>query len=235
MIEKSEQSQCSEDGHHLMVIPSEPSPAYSMSSTPWRDPEPGEAPWKSQSWAGDIRDLEGQLKELQAEYEGYVDRAQKYVLMQMEEMERLAKETQRLHEELDTAKKVNDIEKMQRQNALTLIDAAKRELCIPTSNYNSKTSFMRVLATLGFSRPFEISSLGTWWYQTCGISIDALTSAARIGFEYYLGEAEQSPDERIDHLVTASLENGPYWPVSVINNDTIAERLQPIFGEAHVE
>lgn len=72
--------------------------------------------------------------------------------MQMEEMERLAKEIRRLHEELDTAKKVNDIEKMQRQNALTLIDAAKRELCIPTSNYNSKTSFMRVLATLGFSR-----------------------------------------------------------------------------------
>ncbi|KAK0374449.1 hypothetical protein CMEL01_00131 [Colletotrichum melonis] len=152
MIEKLEQSPCSEDGHQIIVVPSEPSPAYSMSSTPWRDPEPGEAPWKSQSWAGDIRDLEDQLKELQAEYEGYVARAQKYVLMQMEEMERLAKEIRHLHQELDTAKKVNDIEKMQRQNALTLIDAAKRELGVPTSNYNSKTSFMRVLATLGFSR-----------------------------------------------------------------------------------
>lgn len=72
--------------------------------------------------------------------------------MQMEEMKKLAKEIQRLNEELDTAKKFNDVEKMQRQNALTLIDAAKRELGMPTSNYDSKTSFMRVLAMLGFSR-----------------------------------------------------------------------------------
>lgn len=66
MLDKSEQSSCSEDGHQIMVVSSEPSAAYSMSSTPWRDPEPGEALWKGQSWAGDIRDLEDQLKELQA-------------------------------------------------------------------------------------------------------------------------------------------------------------------------
>ncbi|UQC85822.1 uncharacterized protein CLUP02_11321 [Colletotrichum lupini] len=194
MIEKTEQSPCSEDGHQIIVVPSEPSPAYSMSSTPWRDPEPGEAPWKSQSWAGDIRDLEDQLKELQAEYEGYVARAQKYVLMQMEEMERLAKEIRHLHQELDTAKKVNDIEKMQRQNALTLIDAAKRELGVPTSNYNSKTSFMRVLATLGFSR-----------------------------------------HEPIHHLVTACFDNDMYYPVPLIKNDRIAERLQSMLSEAYAE
>ncbi|EXF76202.1 hypothetical protein CFIO01_03595 [Colletotrichum fioriniae PJ7] len=152
MLDESEQSSCSEDGHQIMVVSSEPSPAYSMSSTPWRDPEPGEALWKGQSWAGNIRDLEDHLKQLQAEYDGYVDRAQKYVLMQMEEMKKLAKEVQRLNEKLDTAKRVNDVEKVQRQNALTLIDAAKRELGMPTSNYDSKTSFMRVLAMFGFSR-----------------------------------------------------------------------------------
>ncbi|KAK1719416.1 uncharacterized protein BDZ83DRAFT_654807 [Colletotrichum acutatum] len=152
MLDKPEQSPCSEDGHQIMVVPSESSPAYSMSSTPWRVPEPGEALWKSQSWAGDIRDLEDKLKQLQAKYEAYVDCAQSYVLMQMGEINRLGKEIQSLTEELDTAKKVNDIEKMQRQNAITLIDAAKRELGMPPSNYDSKTSFMRVLATLGFSR-----------------------------------------------------------------------------------
>ncbi|KAJ0327481.1 hypothetical protein COL5a_005860 [Colletotrichum fioriniae] len=130
-----------------------------MSSTPWRDPEPGEALWKGQSWAGDIRDLEDQLKELQAEYDGYVDRAQKYVLMQMEEMKKLAKEIQRLNEELDTAKKFNDVEKMQRQNALTLIDAAKRELAIEM----------------------------TWWYQGRDPSVDA--KATRKGFDSYLVSA----------------------------------------------
>ncbi|KAJ0303158.1 hypothetical protein COL516b_006669 [Colletotrichum fioriniae] len=103
--------------------------------------------------------------------------------MQMEEMKKLAKEIQRLNEELDTAKKFNDVEKMQRQNALTLIDAAKRELGMPTSNYDSKTSFMRVLAMLGFSRPIEM----TWWYQGRDPSVDA--KATRKGFDSYLVSA----------------------------------------------
>ncbi|KAJ3938334.1 uncharacterized protein N0V96_011579 [Colletotrichum fioriniae] len=104
--------------------------------------------------------------------------------MQMEEMKKLAKEIQRLNEELDTAKKFNDVEKMQRQNALTLIDAAKRELGMPTSNYDSKTSFMRVLAIDEFYCPaIEM----TWWYQGRDPSVDA--KATRKGFDSYLVSA----------------------------------------------
>ncbi|KXH47949.1 hypothetical protein CSAL01_07279 [Colletotrichum salicis] len=135
-----------------MVATPESSPAYSMSSTPWPNPEPGQALWKSQSWAGWTRDLEDELKTIQAEYDDYIDHVEDRLRSEKKKKKALIREVQRLNEELNAAKKVNDIEKMQRQNALALIDAARQELVTSASEYDSKTSFMRMLTKLGLSR-----------------------------------------------------------------------------------
>ncbi|KAK1634057.1 hypothetical protein BDP81DRAFT_396763 [Colletotrichum phormii] len=117
-----------------MVATPESSPAYSMSSTPWPDPEPGQALWKSQSWAGWTRDLEDELKTIQAVYDDYIDRVEDRLRSEKKRKKALIREVQRLNEDLDAAKKANDIEKMQRQNALALIDAARQELVTSASD-----------------------------------------------------------------------------------------------------
>ncbi|KAK1675236.1 hypothetical protein BDP55DRAFT_664939, partial [Colletotrichum godetiae] len=152
MPDQSVQSPRSEDGCQIMVTTPDSSPAYSMSSTPWPDPEPGQALWKSQSWAGWTRDLEHELKTIQAEYDDYIDRVEDRLRSEKKRNKALIREVQRLNEELDAAKKVNGIEKLQRQNALALIDAARQELLTSASEYDSKSSFMRILTKLGLSR-----------------------------------------------------------------------------------